>query len=175
VFGWAIVILLDVAALSNQGIVMPRETGRWVRHPHKVLPVEDGPGDVRFAQEAFKDAKVHINLHVATDGAKAMAFLKGDGEPANGPLPDLIVLDLNLPKKDGREVLAVIKENLTLKSIPAVILTTSSSDADILLGYQLHTNCYITKPVGLEGRLTVMQSIDSFWPSVVKPPEERRS
>ena len=143
--------------------------------PIEVLLVEDSPGDVRLTREAFKDAKVHLNLHVATDGAKAMAFLKREGEHANAPRPDLILLDLNLPKKDGREVLAEIKESPTLKSIPVVVLTTSSSEADILRSYQLHANCYITKPVGLEGFLTVVRSIDSFWLCVVKLPRELHS
>ncbi len=138
--------------------------------PIEVLLVEDSPGDVRLTREAFKDAKVHINLHVASDGAKAMAFLKRDGEYASAPRPDLILLDLNLPKKDGREVLAEIKEDPVLKTIPVVVLTTSSSEADILRSYQLHANCYITKPVGLEGFLTVVKSIDSFWLSVVRLP-----
>jgi CheY-like chemotaxis protein len=141
----------------------------------EVLLVEDSPGDVRLTREAFKDAKVHINLHVASDGAEAMAFLKHEGEYANVPRPDLVLLDLNLPKKDGREVLEEIKESPTLKSIPVVILTTSSSEADILRSYRLHANCYITKPVGLEGFLTVVKSIDNFWLSVVKLPREARS
>lgn len=140
--------------------------------PIEVLLVEDSPGDVRLTREAFTDAKVHINLHVASDGVKAMLFLNREGEHANAPRPDLILLDLNLPKKDGREVLAEIKENPKLKSIPVVILTTSSSEADILRSYQLHANCYITKPVGLEGFLTVVRSIDSFWLSVVKLPRD---
>jgi two-component system, chemotaxis family, response regulator Rcp1 len=140
--------------------------------PIEVLLVEDSPGDVRLTREAFTDAKVHINLHVASDGVKAMLFLNREGEQANAPRPDLILLDLNLPKKDGREVLAEIKENPKLKSIPVVILTTSSSEADILRSYQLHANCYITKPVGLEGFLTVVRSIDSFWLSVVKLPRD---
>jgi two-component system, chemotaxis family, response regulator Rcp1 len=140
--------------------------------PIEVLLVEDSPGDVRLTREAFKDAKVHINLHVASDGAKAMAFLKREGEYAKAPRPDLILLDLNLPKKDGREVLGEIKEDSSLKTIPVVILTTSSSEADILRSYQLHANCYITKPVGLEGFLTVVRSIDSFWLSVVRLPHE---
>ena len=141
----------------------------------EVLLVEDSPGDVRLTQEAFKDAKVHINLHVASDGAKAMAFLKQEGEYATAPRPDLVLLDLNLPKKDGREVLEEIKESPTLKSIPVVILTTSSSEADIMRSYLLHANCYITKPVGLEGFLKVVKSIDNFWLSVVKLPREARS
>src|SRR6202522_451784 len=140
-----------------------------------ILLVEDSLGDVRLTREAFKDAKVHINLHVAPDGAEAMAFLKREGEHANVPRPDLILLDLNLPKKDGREVLAEIKESPALKSIPVVILTTSSSEADILRSYLLHANCYITKPVGLDGFLKVVKSIDNFWLSVVKLPREARS
>jgi CheY-like chemotaxis protein len=137
--------------------------------------VEDSPGDVRLTREAFKDAKVYITLHVASDGEKAMAFLKREGEYANAPRPDLILLDLNLPKKDGREVLDEIKGSPTLKSIPVVILTTSSSETDILRSYQLHANCYITKPVALDGFLKVVKSIDSFWLSVVKLPREEPS
>jgi CheY-like chemotaxis protein len=140
--------------------------------PLEVLLVEDNPGDVRLTQEAFKDAKVLVNLHVASDGTRAMAFLKREGEHADAPRPDLILLDLNLPKKDGREVLEEIKESPTLKTIPVVILTTSSSEADILRSYQLHANCYITKPVGLAGFLKVVKSIDSFWLTVVKLPRE---
>src|ERR1700692_454716 len=143
--------------------------------PIEVLLVEDSPGDIRLTREAFKDAKVHIHLHVAQDGAEAMAFLKREGKHAKVPRPDLILLDLNLPKKDGREVLAEIKESEALKSIPVVILTTSASEADILRSYRLHANCYITKPVGLEGFLEVIKSIDSFWLSVVKLPHEERS
>jgi two-component system, chemotaxis family, response regulator Rcp1 len=143
--------------------------------PIEVLLVEDSPGDVRLTREAFKDAKVHINLHVASDGTEAMAFLGRQGEQANVPRPDLILLDLNLPKKDGREVLEEIKESPALKSIPVVILTTSVSEADILRSYRLHANCYITKPVGLNGFLEVIESIDSFGLSVVKLPREDRS
>ena len=143
--------------------------------PIEVLLVEDSPGDVRLTREAFKDAKVHINLHVASDGADAMAFLERQGEHANAPRPDLILLDLNLPKKDGREVLAELKESPALKCIPVVILTTSASEADIQGSYQRHANCYITKPVDLEGFLKVVRSIDNFWLSVVKLPHESRS
>ena len=138
----------------------------------EVLLVEDSPGDVRLTREALKDAKVHINLHVAPDGAEAMAFLKREGDYANVPRPDLILLDLNLPKKDGREVLAEIKESESLKSIPVVILTTSASEEDILRSYRLHANCYISKPVDLDGFLKVIRSIDSFWLSIVKLPRE---
>ena len=143
--------------------------------PIQILLVEDSLGDVRLTREAFKDAKVHISLHVVSDGAEALAFLKREDEHANAPRPDLILLDLNLPKKDGREVLEEIKESPTLKSIPVVILTTSASEADILRSYRLHANCYITKPVGLDGFLEVVKSIDSFWLSVVQLPRELRS
>jgi chemotaxis family two-component system response regulator Rcp1 len=141
--------------------------------PIEVLLVEDSPGDVRLTQEAFRDAKVHINLHVASDGAEAMAFLERQGKYANAPRPDLILLDLNLPKKDGREVLAELKESPDLKSIPVVILTTSASETDIQGSYQHHANCYITKPVDLEGFLKVVSSIDSFWLSVVQLPRRK--
>ena len=138
--------------------------------PIEVLLVEDSVGDIRLTREAFKDAKVHINLHVVVDGAEAMAFLKREGKHTDAARPDLILLDLNLPKKDGREVLREIKGSPTLGIIPVVILTTSASEADILRTYQLHANCYITKPVDLEGFLKVVKSIDSFWLSVVKLP-----
>jgi two-component system, chemotaxis family, response regulator Rcp1 len=136
----------------------------------EVLLVEDSPGDVRLTREALKDAKVHISLHVATDGIEAMSYLERTGPHVNAPRPDLILLDLNLPRKDGREVLKEIKEDPSLRTIPVVILTTSSSDADVLQSYQLHANCYISKPVDLDGFLKVVQSIDNFWLSVVKLP-----
>jgi two-component system, chemotaxis family, response regulator Rcp1 len=139
--------------------------------PIEVLLVEDSAGDVRLTREAMKDAKVHISLNVARDGIEAMAFLKRQGVHTAAPRPDLILLDLNLPKMDGREVLKEIKESDDLKSIPVVILTTSSSTEDVLNSYQLHANCYITKPVALEGFLKVVQSIDNFWLSVVKLPK----
>jgi two-component system, chemotaxis family, response regulator Rcp1 len=140
--------------------------------PIVVLLVEDSIGDIRLTREAFKDAKMRINLHVAADGTEAMAFLKREGRHADAPRPDLILLDLNLPKKDGREVLKEIKESPTLGIIPVVILTTSASEADILRTYQLHANCYITKPVDLDGFLSVVKSIDSFWLSIVKLPRD---
>ena len=136
----------------------------------EVLLVEDSPGDVRLTREALKDAKVHISLHVATDGIEAMAYLERTGTHVNAPRPDLILLDLNLPRKDGREVLKEIKESPSLRTIPVVILTTSSSDADVLQSYHLHANCYISKPVDLDGFLKVVQSIDNFWLTVVKLP-----
>ena len=136
----------------------------------EILLVEDSPGDVRLTREAFKDAKVLINLHVASDGKETMAFLSREGEHAYVPRPDLILLDLNLPKKDGRTVLAEIKGNPDLQTIPVVILTTSESEADILKSYL--ANCYITKPVNLDGFPRVVKSIDNFWLSVVKLPHE---
>jgi CheY-like chemotaxis protein len=140
--------------------------------PIEVLLVEDSPGDVRLTVEAFKTAKMHINLQVVHDGAEAMEYLKREGKHAGALRPDLVLLDLNLPKKDGREVLGEIKANPALLTIPVVILTTSAAEADILRSYRLHANCYITKPVGLEGFLEVVKSIDSFWLSVVKLPHE---
>jgi two-component system, chemotaxis family, response regulator Rcp1 len=141
----------------------------------EILLVEDSPGDVRLTREALKDAKIHINLHVASDGIEAMGFLNREGEYADAPRPDLILLDLNLPKKDGRQVLAEIKDNAALMTIPIVILTTSASEEDILRSYQLHANCYISKPVDLEGFLKVIKSIDNFWLSIVKLPRETGS
>lgn len=142
--------------------------------PIEVLLIEDSPGDVRLTREAFKDAKVHVNLHVASDGVEAMAFLRCEDKYADAPRPDLILLDLNLPKKDGREVLEEIKESPSLKIIPVVVLTTSASEEDILRSYQYHANCYITKPVALDGFLKVVNSIDNFWLSIVKLPHEAR-
>jgi chemotaxis family two-component system response regulator Rcp1 len=140
--------------------------------PIEVLLVEDSPGDVRLTVEAFKTAKVHINLRVVYDGAEAMEYLKRVGKYADALRPDLVLLDLNLPKKDGREVLGEIKGNPALLTIPVVILTTSAAEVDILRSYQLHANCYITKPVDLIGFLEVVKSIDDFWLSVVKLPPE---
>jgi CheY-like chemotaxis protein len=138
--------------------------------PIQVLLVEDNPGDVRLTREAFKDAKVHLEMHVVNDGVEAIDFLNQRGGYEGSPRPDLILLDLNLPRKDGRDVLAEIKADPSLKSIPVVILTTSASDVDIESSYLLHANCYITKPVDLDGFLTVVRSIDNFWFSVVKLP-----
>jgi two-component system, chemotaxis family, response regulator Rcp1 len=138
----------------------------------EILLVEDSPGDVRLTREALKDAKMHVNLHVASDGIEAMAFLNREGEYANVPRPDLILLDLNLPRKDGRQVLIEIKENPALVTIPIVILTTSASEEDVLRSYRLHANCYISKPVDLDGFLEVVKCIDNFWLTIVKLPRE---
>jgi CheY-like chemotaxis protein len=132
--------------------------------------VEDNPGDVRLTVEALKDAKVHNNLHVAKDGVEAMSFLRREGAHAGAPRPDLILLDLNLPRKDGREVLEEIKEDTSLRRIPVVVLTTSEAERDILKAYNLHANCYITKPVGLEQFITVIKTIEDFWLMIVKLP-----
>jgi CheY-like chemotaxis protein len=140
--------------------------------PIVVLLVEDSPGDVRLTREALKDAKVQINLHVASDGIEAMAFLAREAPYERAPRPDLILLDLNLPRKDGREVLKEIKESAALMSIPVVILTTSAHAEDVIASYRLHANCYITKPVDLEGFLTVVRSIDDFWLTIVKLPRD---
>ncbi len=140
--------------------------------PVKILLVEDNPGDVRLTQEAFKENKVRNSLSVVEDGLEAIAFLHRAGKYANAPRPDLILLDLNLPKKDGREVLAEIKEDPNLKSIPVVVLTTSKAEEDIIKSYNLHANCYITKPVDLEQFLVVVKSIEDFWLTVVKLPSE---
>lgn len=136
--------------------------------PIEVLLVEDSPADVRLTREALKEAKVRNNVHVAVDGVDAMDFLHRRGRHANAPIPDLILLDLNLPKKDGREVLEDIKSHDRLKRIPVVILTTSQSEQDILESYQLNANAYVTKPVDLEQFLDVVKSIEGFWLEVVK-------
>jgi two-component system, chemotaxis family, response regulator Rcp1 len=140
--------------------------------PIEVLLVEDSPGDVRLTQEAFRDANPSIHVHVAADGVEAMAFLRRQGLYAQAPRPDLILLDLNLPKMDGREVLAHIKEDADLKTIPTVILTTSSAEADIVKSYQLQANCYLTKPVQLDAFEALVKSINDFWLTKVKLPQQ---
>ena len=143
--------------------------------PIEVLLVEDSPGDVRLTQEAFRDANMSIHLHVAADGVEAMAFLRQEGAYARVPRPDLILLDLNLPKMDGREVLAHIKADADLKTIPTVILTTSDAEADIAKSYQLQANCYLSKPVQLDAFESLVKSINDFWLTKVKLPQQRQS
>ena len=138
--------------------------------PVEILLVEDSPADVRLTIEALRDAKVRNNLHVAQDGEEALAFLRQEGTHADAVRPDLILLDLNLPKKDGREVLEEIKADPTLRRIPVVILTTSEAEQDILRSYDLHANCYITKPVDLDQFITVVRTIEDFWLTIVKLP-----
>lgn len=141
----------------------------------QVLLVEDSPGDVRLTQEAFRDANPSIQLHVADDGVEAMAFLNREGSHAHALRPDLILLDLNLPKMDGREVLSHIKGDENLKSIPTVILTTSDAEADIVKSYQLRANCYLTKPVQLDAFEALVKSINDFWLTKVKLPQQDQS
>ena len=140
--------------------------------PIKILLVEDNPGDVRLTQEAFKEGKVSNEISVVNDGEQALTFLRREGEYVDAPRPDIILLDLNLPKKDGFEVLAEIKQDVDLKHIPVVILTTSKAQRDILETYYHHANCFITKPVDLEQFITVIQSLEAFWFNVVKLPSK---
>jgi chemotaxis family two-component system response regulator Rcp1 len=147
-------------------------TAEWGYRNVEVLFVEDNPGDVRLTREALKEGKLRANLHVVGDGVEAMAFLRREGKYAAAPRPDLVLLDLNLPKKDGHEVLAEIKGDDSLKRIPVVILTTSRAEEDILKTYNLHANCYITKPVDLDQFMKVVQSIEDFWLTLVRLPPE---
>jgi CheY-like chemotaxis protein len=137
----------------------------------EVLLVEDSPGDVRLTREAFRDADVSIRLHVASDGVEAMAFLRRQDEHIHAPRPDLILLDLNLPRMDGREVLAQVKEDPSLKTIPTVILTTSAAEADIMKSYELQANAYLSKPVQLDAFESLVNSIKDFWLTRVKLPQ----
>jgi chemotaxis family two-component system response regulator Rcp1 len=138
----------------------------------ELLLVEDSPGDVRLTKEAFRAANGSIRVHVAADGVEAMAFLKREGAHAGSPRPDIILLDLNLPKMDGREVLVRIKEDDNLKTIPTVILTTSVAEADILKSYELQANCYLSKPVQLAAFEEVVRSINDFWLTTAKLPQQ---
>lgn len=136
----------------------------------EILLVEDNPGDVRLTQEALKDGKMLNNMHVAWDGVEALEFLHRAGKYVNAPRPDLILLDLNLPKKDGRDVLAEIKADSALKRIPVVVLTTSKAEADIFRAYDEHANCYITKPIDLDQFIRIVRAIEEFWFTIVKLP-----
>lgn len=138
--------------------------------PIQILLVEDNPGDVRLTREALKESKMHNTLHVAADGVEALRFLRGEGPYADVPRPDIILLDLNLPRKDGREVLAEIKADESLRRIPVVILTTSDDEHDILRSYDLHANCYITKPLDLRQFAMIVKTIENFWFQIVKLP-----
>jgi len=139
----------------------------------EILMVEDNEGDARLAREALRDCKIRNALHHVWDGEEAMAFLRRRGEYADAPRPDLILLDLNLPRMDGSEVLAEIKEDAELKRIPVVILTTSSADVDILRSYNLHANCYVTKPINMVEFLKVVAAIQDFWLTIVTLPTAR--
>lgn len=144
-----------------------------IGRPIDILLVEDNPGDVRLTQEALHAGKVYSNLHWARDGADALEFLRRQGKHAGAPRPDIILLDLNLPKKDGREVLSTIKSDDAFKLIPVVILTTSSAEEDVLRSYELHANCFVTKPVDLDKFLQVIKSIDQFWLTIVTLPSAK--
>ena len=146
------------------------ETDKSLVHPIEILLVEDNPGDAWLAKEALKDSKLMNTLNIAEDGVEAMNFLHQTGKYSKMPRPDLIILDLNLPKKDGREVLAEIKTDDDLKRIPVVILTISKAEEDILKSYNLHANCFITKPLDLDQFMKVVKSIEDFWLTIVKLP-----
>ena len=146
---------------------------RAVGRPVEILLVEDNPGDVRLTREALREGKVRNNLAVAADGVEAVAYLRKEGEYANAVRPDLILLDLNLPRKDGREVLEEIKADPALRNIPVVVLTSSQAEEDIVRAYDLHANCYVTKPVDLDQFIRVVESIEDFWFTIVKLPPER--
>ncbi|HEX8241850.1 MAG TPA: response regulator [Longimicrobium sp.] len=148
----------------------PRNDAR----PVEVLLVEDNPGDVRLTREALKDGKVSNNLSVAPDGVEALRFLRREGPHAGAPRPDVVLLDLNLPRKDGRQVLREMKEDPSLRTIPVVILTSSDAERDIAAAYELQASCYVTKPVDLDQFITVVRSIEDFWFSIVKLPPEPR-
>lgn len=143
-----------------------------VTKPIEVLLVEDNPGDAQLTRIALSDGKMCINLSLTEDGVDALAFLRKEGQYADAPRPDLILLDLNLPRKDGREVLAEIKADPSLRRIPVVVLTTSQSDTDILQAYELAANCFITKPVDFDQFVKIVQTIEDFWFTVVKLPSE---
>lgn len=141
--------------------------------PVEILLIEDNPADARLTREALRDAKIHNRLHTVADGIEAMKFLRREGDYAQSPRPDLVLLDLNLPKKSGREVLAEVKADPALRAIPVVVLTTSQSDEDILRSYDLHANCFITKPVDFTQFATIVNRIEEFWFSIVRLPPRR--
>lgn len=148
----------------------PRGEGKVI----EVLLVEDSPGDVRLTREAFRDANLSVRLHVVNDGVEAMAFLRKEAGHKDVPRPDLILLDLNLPRMDGREVLALIKSDEGLKNIPTIILTTSDAEADIVQSYELQANAFLSKPVRLEDFEALVMTISDFWLSKVKLPMQRK-
>jgi CheY-like chemotaxis protein len=141
-----------------------------VLKPIEILLVEDNIGDIRLTEEALKESNLIVNLHVARDGMEAMEFLRGEDGHDNAPTPDLILLDLNLPRKDGREVLQEIKNDADLKRIPVVVLTTSEAESDIITTYGFHANCYINKPVDMDQFIKIVQMLEEFWFTIVKLP-----
>jgi two-component system, chemotaxis family, response regulator Rcp1 len=138
----------------------------------EVLLVEDSPGDARLTREAFRDVNEAIRLHLVSDGVHAMEFLRREGMQINAPRPDLILLDLNLPRMDGREVLALIKKDASLRIIPTVVLTTSEREADVLISYQLQANCYLRKPAHWDAFDSIIRNINTFWLTKVKSPQK---
>jgi len=168
---------MNLAMTSQEKSVngLKGETARMVKsqsRPVEVLLVEDNPGDVRLTQEALKDGRVFVNLTVANDGVEAMEVLRRQGVHAAKPRPDLILLDLNLPRKNGREVLEEIKADEVLKRIPVIVMTTSKAEQDIHRVYNLNANCYVTKPVDLDEFLNVVRSIEDFWLTIVALPND---
>ena len=143
----------------------------YIANAIEILLVEDNPGDVRLTEEALRESKLTVNMRVAKDGVEALAMLRREGQYAALPEPDLILLDLNMPKVDGREVLRLVKTDDKLKRIPVVVLTTSAAEKDVLQAYGLHANCYITKPVEFEQFMEIVKSIEEFWLTVVKLPD----
>jgi two-component system, chemotaxis family, response regulator Rcp1 len=143
--------------------------------PLQVLLIEDSPGDLRLTQEAFREVNPFVHLHIANDGVEAMAFLRREGSYAHVPRPDLILLDLNLPRMDGREVLACIKQDGNLKTIPTVVLTSSEAEADVVKSYQLRANCYLGKPMHFEAFHNLVRSINDFWLTKVKLPAQSQA
>ena len=164
--GFGVYFLFHYTSLNGDKIMMNND------QPIEILLVEDNPGDVRLTLEVLKDARVRNHMSMVKDGVAAMEFLRREGEYADAPHPDLILLDLNLPKKDGREVLAEIKLDPILRRIPVVVLTVSKDEEDILKSYDLYANCYITKPINLEQFITVVRSIEDFWLTIVKLPHD---
>lgn len=150
-------------------------TSGKIERPIEILLVEDNPGDVRLTIEALKESKIRNRLHIARDGEEAMDFVRHRGEFTDAPRPDVILLDLNLPRKDGREVLKEIKEDENLKRIPVAVITISSAEEDILKSYNLHANCYIQKPIGIDQFVKVVQSIEDFWFTIVTLPSNGQS
>jgi CheY-like chemotaxis protein len=148
-------------------------TGFPQLRPIEILLVEDNPGDARLTREAFREGKIRNNLHHTHDGIEALAFMRREGAYATAPTPDIILLDLNLPKKDGRQVLQELKQDPILRLIPVVVLTTSEAEQDILRSYQLHANCYITKPVDLEKFIAIVRGIEDFWLAIVTLPTHK--
>ncbi len=143
---------------------------RSAQHPVKILLVEDNPGDVLLTREAFNEGSYFPELSVVEDGEEALRFLRKQGDHRNAPRPDLILLDLNLPKKDGRELLAEVKQDPDLQQIPVIVLTTSEADQDVRRAYRLHANCYLTKPLDMDSFLRKMRAVEDFWLNVVRLP-----